>query len=78
MTDERQQEDNSARKSSTKKKVVVMTITALYFVFGFFALVILLGRVINPNYAGLIGLVYLALGWYFLVKRRTLIHLMKH
>lgn len=48
---------NIKTESSTKgnliwRKVLVMTITVLYFIAGFFTLVILLGRSIGSNYAG--------------------------
>lgn len=62
-------------KPSANKKVLVMTIAVLYFVVGFFLLVLLSGSFIGANYAGLAGLAYLAVGWYFLVKKRALLNL---
>ncbi len=51
----------------------MLTITVLYFIVFFFLPVIYLGKLIGANYAGLTGIAYLGIGWYFLVKRRTLL-----
>ncbi|MCL5009591.1 MAG: hypothetical protein M1433_01240 [Candidatus Parvarchaeota archaeon] len=66
-----------ADENLTKRKALILAITVLYFIVGFFTLIVLLGRVIGANYAGLAALAYLVTGWYFLIKKRTLLRLVK-
>jgi hypothetical protein len=65
--------ENHTNGSPTKRKMLVMAIAVLYFIVGFFVLVVLLGEFIGSNYAGFVALAYLVAGWYFLVRKRTLL-----
>ncbi|MCL4400431.1 hypothetical protein M1316_00425, partial [Candidatus Parvarchaeota archaeon] len=58
-------------------KSLLLSIVILYFVVGFFSIVLFLGYAIGANAAGIIALAYLGVGWYFLIKRNLLLDLMK-
>ncbi len=63
-------------KLTNTKKGILLSIILLYFVVGFAAIIIVIGRLIGANYSGMIALLYLLSGWYFLVKRNGLFNVM--
>ncbi len=63
-------------KLTKRKKILLLSITVAYFVAGFFLLVVFLGYVIGANYSGILGLAYLGVGWYVLIKRNGLFRIM--
>ena len=63
-------------KLTKKQKTILLSITVLYFVVGFFLIVLLMGPVVGYNAAGLLALAYLGLGWYFLIKMNGLFDIM--
>jgi cell division septal protein FtsQ len=64
-------------KLTRQRKIVLFSIVILYFVVGFFLIILLTGPVLGANLAGILALVYLGLGWYFLIKRNGLFDIMK-
>ncbi len=64
-------------KPTSRQKTLLLSIVVLYFVVGFFSIVLFLGYVVGANDAGILALVYLGAGWYFLIKRNWLFDLMK-
>lgn len=64
-------------KPTSHQKSILLLIAVLYFVVGFFLIVLFLGYIVGANTAGLIALAYLGIGWYFLIKRAWLFDLMK-
>lgn len=63
-------------KLTKKKKALLLSITVIYFIVGFFLLVVFLGYAIGANYSGLLGLAYLGVGWYILIKKNGLFRIM--
>lgn len=64
-------------KLTRGKKIVLMTVVVVYFVVGFVAVVIFLGRVVGANTGGVIAILYLVAGWYFMIKRNGLFYAMR-
>ncbi len=64
-------------KLTKRQKTILLSATVLYFVVGFFLIVLFIGSVVGYNAAGLLALAYLGLGWYFLIKQNGLFDIMK-
>ena len=64
-------------KLTKRQKIILLSATVLYFVVGFFLIVLFMGYVVGYNAAGLLALAYLGVGWYFLIKRNGLFDIMK-
>ena len=63
-------------KLTPHRKFMLISATVLYFVVGFFVVLITVGYVLGSNDAGLLALIYIGLGWYFLIKRNGLFYIM--
>lgn len=64
-------------KLTARKKSLVFILLLMYFVVGFFLLVIFLGEYLGANVGGIVSLLYLVAGWYFLVKRNGLFDILR-
>ncbi len=64
-------------KITKRQKTVLLTAAVSYFVVGFVLIVILTGYIVGANYAGILALAYLLLGWYFLVKKNGFLDIMR-
>lgn len=61
---------------SKGRKMEVISAVLLYFLVGFMLVVILLSRYIGPGSAGVVGILYLAVGWLVLYRWKVLFRLM--
>ncbi|MGC8698960.1 MAG: hypothetical protein ACP5RE_02120 [Candidatus Acidifodinimicrobium sp.] len=62
---------------SREKKFLVLFLILLYFVVGFTLIIVSLSKYIGGGDAGLVGILYLAAGWFFLYKRNGLFKIMR-
>ena len=60
---------------SKRKRVAMLSMILLYFVVGFLLILILLSKYIGGGDAGLVGILYLAAGWFFLYKHNGIFKL---
>ncbi len=61
---------------SRGKKVLILSVILLYFVVGFTIIIVFLSKYIGGGDAGLVGILYLAAGWFFLYKKNGLFKIM--
>ena len=61
---------------SRGKKVLILSVILLYFVVGFTIIIVFLSNYIGGGDAGLVGILYLAAGWFFLYKKNGLFKIM--